>query len=65
MRGELNLFEIRTVWMKRNIDGKIASVTNAARSDTLLGTAGSSKYKDVFDVNMRMLPYIIENMPAK
>ena len=27
--------------------------------------AGSSKYKDVFDVNMRMLPYIIENMPAK
>ncbi len=23
--------------------------------------AGSSKYKDVFDVNMRMLPYIIEN----
>ena len=25
--------------------------------------AGSSKYKDVFDVNMRMLPYIIENAP--
>ncbi len=24
--------------------------------------AGSSKFKDVFDVNMRMLPYIIENM---
>ena len=27
--------------------------------------AGSSKYKDVFDVNMRMLPYIIQNVPAK
>ena len=26
--------------------------------------AGSSKYKDVFDVNMRMLPYIIENPPV-
>ncbi len=24
--------------------------------------AGSSKYRDVFEVNMRMLPYIIENM---
>lgn len=27
--------------------------------------AGSSKHKDVFDVNMRMLPYIVDNMPAK
>lgn len=25
---------------------------------------GSSKYKDVFDVNMRMLPYILEKMPG-
>lgn len=27
--------------------------------------ATSSKYKDVFDVNMRMLPYIVDNMPVK
>ena len=26
--------------------------------------AGSSKYRDVFDVNMRMLPYIIEHPPV-
>ena len=26
--------------------------------------AGSSKYKDVFDVNMRMLPYILANAPV-
>ncbi len=26
--------------------------------------AGSSKYKDIFDVNMRMLPFIIENPPV-
>lgn len=26
--------------------------------------AGSSKYKDVFDVNMRILPYVIENPPV-
>ena len=25
--------------------------------------AGSSKYKEVFEVNLRMLPYILENMP--
>ena len=27
--------------------------------------ATSSKYKDVFDVNMRMMPYIVDNMPVK
>ena len=26
--------------------------------------AGSSKYRDVFDVNMRMLPWMMENMPG-
>ncbi len=26
--------------------------------------AGSSKYRDIFDVNLRMLPYIIENAPT-
>ena len=26
--------------------------------------AGSSKYKDIFDVNMRMLPWMMGNMPG-
>jgi len=25
---------------------------------------GSSKYKDIFDVNMRLLPYILDNLPV-
>ncbi len=30
----------------------------------LAAFAGSSKYQDVFDVNRRMLPYILDNMPV-
>ena len=30
----------------------------------LAAFVGSSKFKNVFDVNMRMLPYILENMPV-
>lgn len=30
----------------------------------LAAFAGSSKYRDVFDVNLRMLPYILENLPV-
>ena len=26
--------------------------------------AGSSKYKHIFDVNMRMLPWMLANMPV-
>ena len=48
-------------------DAERAAVPTIMQGNELLciaAFAGSSKYKDVFDVNMRMLPYIIENPPV-
>jgi len=48
-------------------DGEKAAVPTLMLGNEVLciaAFAGSSKYKNVFDVNMRMLPWMLDNMPV-